>query len=205
MILVKLLYQEQEEDVLYLIDENRIETMPVSDTYNNDGLLLGSYGAGDSIEILSENLVAFANKYEEENDSDFEWEIGQLVEAYYNTDLFDKIKSNKQLKQDKDYKLYQLTCKGYNYWNGKKYQSVILEDSFDNSFVTHEIIDEDELLALVNKAVKEKEYVKEENGVIFYSYKLNEEETKKFDLNKITFFNSCWQQDSWYEYKMLFS
>lgn len=205
MILVKLLYQEQEEDVLYLIDENRIETMLVSDTYNNDGLLLGSYGAGDSIEILSENLVAFANKYEEENDSDFEWEIGQLVEAYYNTDLFDKIKSNKQLKQDKDYKLYQLTCEGYNYWNGKKYQSVILEDSFDNSFVTHEIIDEDKLLALVNKAVKEKEYVKEENGVIFYSYKLNEEETKKFDLNKITFFNSCWQQDSWYEYKVLFS
>jgi hypothetical protein len=111
------------EGTYFAIDSERIETLNVSDTYDQFGQRISSYDAGDYVEIT--NFEKFSELHPElvesvrmskddilcfDGDSDVFFELEKIGEGDY-------------------FNFYFTECKGFNYWNGNNWRTIVSEHS----------------------------------------------------------------------------
>jgi len=142
------------------ISEDVIETLNDSDTYGNYGQKVSAYDAGDSIELRSQKAVNTANKTAKELELDQDFEIGSIVSAFDNIELYDNIIDD--IEEDEDYLLYCSTSEGFNYWDGSNWKTVTVSSEVGEP--SHELIDDEVLEKELNNAIEESEFVKEGFG-----------------------------------------
>lgn len=171
----------------FAIDSAKIETLNVSDTYDQYGQNVSASDAGDSIELLSNSAVSIANG-ESENDQNNGYEIGNIISAYDNGATFDLILDDKLLKEGVDYNSYKETVKGFTYWDGHNWKTVTTQ--VENGEPTHEIVTDETLIAELNKAIEEKELEGEGFG------------RKIYKGNGFVIVDSFWE-GTWSEYEIV--
>lgn len=160
----------------FAIPETMIETLNVSDTYDDYGQRISSGDAGDYITLNSEKAVKVANdawNEEFKNEDDYDeytakWNREDYISAYDFYEYFDAIIANKELKDDEDYKLICESCQGFTYWNGSNYKTITT--SVENGEASHSTCDE-EITKELNEAIKNMEWVGEGFGSKTYEYK----------------------------------
>lgn len=115
------------------------ETMGLTETYDQWGQPISPEDAGACLTILSQAAVKCAEEYRQEQDSK-KYTIGDMVCAYED-DVYDAIVEN--CIEDEDYTVSQETCYGFNYWNGRNWETVAV--SYENGYYTgiSEVSDED--------------------------------------------------------------
>ena len=86
--------EENRRGIVYLAISQEIETLAMSDTYSNYGQQVSPGDAGDYCELLTENAVKLANEYNEENDDETRYVIGDIINAYNNSYLYDHLSEN---------------------------------------------------------------------------------------------------------------
>lgn len=150
----------EEETAYYLVDTNEIKTMLMSDTYGSFGESVDSAEAGDTIELLSEKAVQIAEKvHSMHDDEEHGFEVNDHVIAYeYNhyNELLAALES--VAKEGEDYNLYQEEVKGFNYWDGSNFASIIVDaDCYE---APYELVQDQELVSAINQAVQEKKFQK---------------------------------------------
>lgn len=149
----------------YAIDSDKIETLYVSETYTKYGQQVSPSEAGDYLVLTSDKAVELANKfYQEDNETqETHYSIGDIVSAYDNKE-YEQITNSHELIEDDDYSLYKETCRGFNYWNGSNWATILLGDDY-NSF---SLVTDEELNKELNQAIVDKEYVRDGLGCEIY-------------------------------------
>lgn len=143
-----------------------IEEMRVSDTYDHFGQKVSPADAGDYIEILNQKALSVANKaYQEfeDEDEDEKFVIGDLISDYDDGNTFSALNSSPDLEDGVDIHYHASTCKGFNYWDGQNWQSVIVEYEHDGHN-DYEVIENDSL----ESEIDSKEWIKDGFGKKIY-------------------------------------
>ena len=164
--------QEGQEPILAVSPEI-FKTMKMSDAYDDYGQHISPGDAGDSIELLSEKAVKVANEayndfhnYEGEEEVQ-KWSVDDVINAYdYDSEGFDAVAHNKELKEGKDYIYSAMTVKGYTYWDGHNWKTITIEQDIYEP--THEVITDKELVDELHEAIKNKEFFKDGFGQTIY-------------------------------------
>ena len=146
------------------ISEDVIGTLNDSDTYGNYGQKVSAYDAGDSIELRSQKAVDTANNTAKELELDQEFEIGSIVSAFDNIELYDNIIDD--IEEDEDYLLYCSTSEGFNYWDGSNWKTVTVSSEVGEP--SHDMLSDDDLEDELNDAIENSEFVKEGFGQKVY-------------------------------------
>lgn len=154
------------------ISEGRIKTLNVSDTYDQYGQKISASDAGDHLELLTETAVKWANDTWNEHDAEGEdyvvkFQIGDIVSAYEHGMEYNKVVT--QCEEEIDYNVFKSTCQGFNYWDGNNWRTIVTS-SEDDSGVTHEIEDDEEIIARLEAAIENMEFEKEGFGTRTYRY-----------------------------------
>ena len=158
----------------WAISEDRIETLDVSDSYDQFGQRISSSDAGDYLEILSQAAADVANQaYNEDvepGDEGFKvaFEVGENVNAYDQCAVFDAIIES-DLQDGVDYNLKCTQFDGFNYWDGSNWKTIVTNAPDGNE--THEIEDDKGIIARLNEALENEEFVKEGFGTKTFRYK----------------------------------
>lgn len=157
----------------WLVVNQEVETLKVSDTYGNYGQKVDACDAGDSIELLSSKAVEIANRVALENDEDAEsFEIGDFISACDNNDIYDNVLAAvSELKEFEDYTIWASTVEGFNYWDGSNYQTVTVACEVGDP--SHEVLTDADLIKELDEALDEKCFVENVFGAKVY-------ETEKF-------------------------
>ena len=155
--------EENRRGIVYLAISQEIETLAMSDTYGNCGQKIDAGDAGDYCELLTENAVKLANEYNEENDDETRYVIGDIINAYNNSYLYDHLSEN---CSEGDLEFQKSGLKGFNYWDGSNWATVSVEADYGET--SHTLIEDEELIEKLNKAIDEKEFVKEGFGTETY-------------------------------------
>lgn len=152
----------------WLVVNQEVETLKVSDTYGNYGQKVDACDAGDSIELLSSKAVEIANRVALEYDEDAEsFEIGDFISACDNNDIYDDVLAAvSELKEFEDYTIWASTVEGFNYWDGSNWQTVTV--SCEVGEPSHEILTDDDLIKELDEAIDEKSFIKEGFGTRIY-------------------------------------
>jgi hypothetical protein len=151
--------EENRRGIVYLAISQEIETLAMSDTYGNYGQQVSPVDAGDYCELLTENAVKVANEYNQENDIDDVHVIGDIINAYDNHYLYDHISEN---CADADLEFQKSGLKGFNYWDGSNWATVSVDADYGDT--SHKLIEDEELIQKLNKAIQDMEFVKEGFG-----------------------------------------
>lgn len=156
----------------WAISKDRIETLNVSGSYDQFGQSISSRDAGDYLEIISQAAADVANETWNEPDaegSDFvtRFKVGDNVSAYEYELEFDEIIT--QCEEGVDYKLERTKFSGFNYWNGSNWKTIVTSAPDGNE--THEIESDEEIVARLNEAMENEEFIKEGFGTKTYRYK----------------------------------
>jgi hypothetical protein len=141
-------------NVYYVVNADRIETLYMSDTYAEHGQSVGADDAGDSLTLNGQKAVEFANEFLKNNDEDEILSVGDVVSAYEAYLLYIAI-VNSDLQEGEDFTNHKITCKGFNYWNGHNYGSIIVSNDFDEGHISHEIVDDEETISFLNEILQE--------------------------------------------------
>jgi len=146
-----------------------IEEMRVSDTYDHFGQGVSPADAGDFIEILNQKALAVANKaYQEfeDEDEDEKIVIGDLISDYDDGNTFSALNSSADLEDGVDIHYHASTCKGFNFWNGSNWQSVVVEYEHDGHN-DYEVVENDSL----ESEIDSKKWIKDVFGRKVYESK----------------------------------
>lgn len=181
-----------EETAYYLVSAEEIKTMNLSDTYGGFGQSIDTAEAGDSIELDTEKAAQIAQKASDETveEGEYTWAKGDVISAYDCPDVYDEILEalKKEAKEDGDYTMYLETVKGFNYWDGSNFASIIVEaDSYE---APYQLEDDEELISAINKAVAKKELEKDLGT------------GKQYRGGDFVIMTSYWQ-GTWYAYKVM--
>src|SRR5690606_23902608 len=142
---------DDSEDVYYAIDSVKIETLNLCDTYTQFGQRVGHTDAGDYhpdnsySPAYEECLKAVAEKFVV---NDFEDDPGNLKEIQAFVTAW--IEENQNLEN----------CEGFTYWNGHNWQTIITACEQDSA-ITHQVVDDETLVAELIWAIVSREFVKE--------------------------------------------
>lgn len=168
---------------------NKIERLKVSETYNFYGQTVGTNLTGDSLEFLSQKAVEIAQKISDEQEADYKFAVGEIINGYDNSDVFNDIYEAVKIdcNVNEDFAEYYETCNGFNYWNGHNWQTVIVWS--ENGEPDYKVIEEDS--EKMNEAIENCEFIEETLGKEYY-------ETEDFWIVR-----SAWQGD--FESYQLFS
>lgn len=181
----------ESETVYFAIDAEKIEILNESDTYDNYGQSVSPEDAGNSIGLLSQKAVDIANKAYHDNHAEYDdtevlqhFSIGDFLSAYEHKEYSDVL-SDKDLKIGEDYSEYFPTCKGFNYWDGSNWKTIVVER--EHGETDFEILDNEELTEELNQAIQNKEFVEDGFGRKIY-------ETEQYEIE----YNYC--QGTWASY-----
>lgn len=144
------------------ISKGRIETLNVSDTYGNNGQIISNSDAGDSLELISEKSVKFANdKFNEANEEYInKFKIGDFIYDYDFGNEFDAVQGN--CIEGEDFVFYKSTVKGFNFWNGHSWETITV--SVEEGEPSHELNEDEELENELNQVIENMVFVKESHG-----------------------------------------
>jgi len=158
--------------VYFAIDAEKISEIPESDTYDRFGQSVSAGDAGNYLELKTQKAVEVANiAY---HDSHAEWDdtevlqhfsIGDEILAYEDSNSYDSVVKSGTLEEGVDYDVTSTWVKGFNYWDGHNWKTVVVEREHtgrDNT--SHQILDDQELMAELNEAIENKKFVKSEFG-----------------------------------------
>lgn len=167
------LVKEYEEGptTYYAIPEDKIVEMNLSDTYDNYGQIVGHDGAGDyhmenyqsdaakdCIKAICEKFqIQFDNIHIVYNSGEFEIEPGDGEEYG-----FSETEVNQFIKSWRGQNESLTTCKGFNFWDGHNWQSVIVESGdFD---IDYKVVNDEKITTELNEAIKESKFFGEGFG-----------------------------------------
>lgn len=159
-----------EDEAILAIGKDTIKEMPLASVRDSFGQSTGSDNAGDSVTLDTEKAVQVANKlnahFEEWEEVEETYLLGDYVSAYDNSQLFDAIRSSDELKKDEDYTLNQEVVKGFEYWDGHNWMTIVAEaEHYDSEY---EIINDEALITELEKAIEDREFVQEGFGEKVY-------------------------------------
>lgn len=181
---------EQGPTTYYAISKEKIEKLNVCDTYTDYGQLVGHYDAGDySIENSASDAYRSCEKAIKEKfgvEATFTEEgivkeiDGEEVPSSYDDEHdvdYDVEKANKLFNlaieiQDfieewrKENEVFN-TCEGFDYWDGHNWQTITVSSELDGE-PSHSIVDDENLVAELNKAIEEREFQSEGFGEKIY-------------------------------------
>lgn len=159
-IFLKLQHDHDNEGKYFAIDESKIETLNVSDSYDQFGQKISASDAGDYLEINQD--IEFVPDYQDES---LKFEAGTNISAYEQGEDFDTI-----VNSFPGYiTLHRTTFQGFNYWNGNNHRTVSV-DSIDDSH-SHEIETDETIIARLNEALENKEEHSAGPGTVTYRHK----------------------------------
>jgi len=170
----------------YSINEETIEDeLLIHDTYDSYGQKISSCDAEDySVmnnqcdlynECINEIKERFLNNLDADDidindDLSFSWS-GWDLEGN-NINLSDELKNDIEdfIKDFEEKNNNYSSCKGFNFWNGSNWQTVVLEREYDD-FKNYEIVDDSELIEELNQAIEESEFYQNGSGYREYRSK----------------------------------
>ncbi len=170
-IFLKLQHDHDNEGKYFAIDESKIETLNVSDSYDQFGQRIGPDDAGDYLELTSIEAAVLANdchndiEGNDDDDRENPYTAGMNIVAYENAELFDAVCDNPRL----GVVTHRTTFEGFNYWNGSNFRTLSLS-SIDDSH-SHEIETDEAIIARLNESLENMEEVSEGRGLTTYRYK----------------------------------
>lgn len=117
------------------------QEIPHADCYSFYGHTIGHDIAGDSLTILSEKALQVAVEHVREEDYNFQeiedcdmpFGIGETIYAHEDVSLFCAIFDNEDLEQGVDYDLDQVMVEAYTYHDGSNFRTVILNDTVNET------------------------------------------------------------------------
>lgn len=173
--------------IFYAISKDRIKTIPLSGTYTDYGQCVDPGEAGDGVTLLTQKAVDIANagweeQYGDRDDFDpNKWNIGDTVYANNEGMSFDYIvNSYSELIEGSDIEWHKLTCEGFNYHDGHNWKTVSV--ACDYAEVSHDLVTDEKLIRSMNRAIKNRNYFKEEFGKRYY-------ESRKYEIVQTQFPN----------------
>lgn len=145
---------------------NEIERLKVSETYNGYGQTVGTYLTGDSLEFLSEKSVEIAQKISDEQEAEYMFSVGEIINGYDNSDVFNEIYDavKRDCTENEDFAEYYETCDGFNYWDGSNWKTVVVWREYSES--DYEVIEND--TEKMNDAIENRKFIKETHGKEYY-------------------------------------
>jgi hypothetical protein len=162
-------YSENPQTVYFAIDSEKIETLNVSDTYDQNGQQVTAEQAGDYILIANEEDAEKLNKWCTEHTADLDdeegtiygWNEGEII----NNDDF-RFGMFKEVVSEKS--IIKTTCKGFTYWNGHNWRTITTEQ--EHYEPSHTIVTDSELIEKLKKAIENKEFEKKGFGFTAYRF-----------------------------------
>lgn len=116
-------FNPESECMYFAIDSSRIETLNVSDTYDRWGQPISSYDAGDFVEIT--DFVKFSLQHPELVES-MRMSEDDILCFDGHSDIFFELE---RIGEGDYFNFYFTECRGFNYWNGNNWQTILLEHS----------------------------------------------------------------------------
>ena len=185
-------FTEEGATKYFAIDSDKIETLRVSDTYDQFGQQISNSDAGDySLEnsasnakadcvkaieekfeitnvLLNDNELASFNGIDTDDFSNYVEDEDGVIDAEdeYNKNLDLIIEINNFIDKWREENETFTEVKGFTFWNGHNWQTITT--SFDNGEPTHRIVDDKTIAAELNKAIEEKEFEGEGFGCKIY-------------------------------------
>lgn len=164
----------------FAIDAEKIETLNEFETYDRYGQTVGHENAGDYhidnqyCSAKQDCIAAIEEKFGVDVNIDTH---NQVVEVIDNTEVDEWISEqtdpavageliseiNTFISEWAEENQTLTTCKGFNFWDGSNWATVVVQREHTDN-VSHEILDDEELIKELNQAIEDKEYVKSEFG-----------------------------------------
>lgn len=157
-----------DDNVILAVASDRIVTLLLHETYDSDGQELGHESAEDySIEnsqtcAYDDLKKAIREKFDVT--IDFEIDTDSLESDELEEEGIDADELCEFIEEWKEENENYTTVKGFNYWDGRKWQTVVTYHEFYDP--SYEIIDED--VDLMNQEIEDKEFIEEGYGVRNY-------------------------------------
>lgn len=150
------------EGTYFAIDSSRIETLNVSDTYDQFGQRISSYDAGDYVEIT--NFEKFSKLHSDLVES-MRMSEDDILCFDGHSDIFFELE---EIGEGDYFKFHRSECKGFNYWNGNNWRTILLEHSGIEE-PEWQIIDDKKLNKRLRTALSKK--VEISKGFVMIEYK----------------------------------
>lgn len=167
-----LLYTNDEDSMDYLaVPADKIETIKLSDTFDDEGKMAGSAYGGDYLKLISQEAISIANKLAENLKIPNRFNLQDEVWGETHPEIYDKLVEIIKLDTDEgeDYILHFRTIKGFHYFDGNQDRTVIVEYD-DGEVGEYAVIDHEGFNQKLNEAIKTSTLEKEENGEKQYSH-----------------------------------
>lgn len=165
---------EKYGDVEYFaIPESNIEILNVCDTYGFYGQQVSSSEAGDFLSLSTQKAVDFANQayhnnHNEENEEvKQKWSIGDYISAYDFSEFDEILKSS--LKEGVDYSVTYTECKGFNFWDGSNWKTIMVAHDNYNNF-DWEVITDKSIIKRLRTAISKMKWHSKGPGYDFYKH-----------------------------------
>lgn len=178
-VFLKLAYDEHREGKYFAIEESKIETLNVSDSYDRHGQKISAGDAGDYLEILQDC------EFENEEGEIETFEKGTNLSAYDNRTGFDTLVE--KYEDGKEIRIHRTEFQGFNYHDGHNWRTVSVSTIDDDN--EYEIEGDEEIIARLNEALENKEFHHETPGIKVYRHK------------DVEIKDSCWQ-GTWEDYTL---
>lgn len=160
----------------YAIPENKIETLNLSETYGDYGQIVGHTDAGDYhfdneySDAQKDCLNELLKKFTTEVDAEIEFiddrnDIFIVDEDSYDGDT-DVKELNEFVKNWREKNESLTEVEGFTFWDGHNWKTIVTSCDFGEP--THNIVDNEELIKELNKAIENKEFEKEGFGRKIY-------------------------------------
>jgi len=154
----------------YAIHDDKIEVLKESDTYDRYGQIISASEAGNSVLLKTQKAVDIANQAYHDYHAEYDdtevvlhYSLYDTIYAFESSSEYDAVIDSSELDKDVDYSIESPWVKGFNYWDGSNWRTVVVEHENGN-WGTHVIVDDEELIEELNQAIEDKEYVKSEFG-----------------------------------------
>ena len=176
---------DNEGEITYLaIDSEKIETLNVFETYDQYGQEVGHGNAGDYhidnqySDAKQDCIAAIQEKFGVEVNIDTH---NVCVETIDNTEVDEWISDeidpavagefineiNTFISEWVEENSTYTTLKGFNYWDGNNWKTVVVEMEHGDC-KSHQLVDDEDLIEELNKSIEEKEFLKKGHGMTCY-------------------------------------
>lgn len=149
------------EGKYFAIYSDRIENLNISDTYDRWGQSISSYDAGDYVEIT--DVEKFKLLHRDLYDSLTLTKDDVLFDG--DSDVFHELE---QIEEGEYFIFHRSVCKGFNYWNGNNWRTVLVE--CDGVEPEWEILQDKSIIKRLRTALTKKKELHKGFGTVEYQH-----------------------------------
>lgn len=188
-----------EDQIIYAIENDRISTMYVHDTYNDNGQKNNEYDSNDysvcnsasELKDLCENAIA-----EKFNIDVNDFELDDLTIDYFGDEEVDEKEINNFIEEYEKENAVYTELEGFNYWDCRNWKTVVTSTEYGEP--NYEIIDNEELIVKFEAAIKDRSFIEEKTGKRIFKgngyYVINNSWSDSF---------ACWELMSEEDYEIM--